>query len=493
VKLDQLLERLENTRPAGSGFVARCPAHDDRIASLGVAENGDKLLVTCRAGCPTESVMEALGLTMRDLFYDNGREQPEAVYEYTDEAGELLYEVLRFPGKKFRQRRCDPETRELIWGLEGVHRVLYRLPEVVYAAGHGRTVYVTEGEKDVEALRGVGKVATCNSGGAGSWKPGYAEYLRGAKVIIVADKDEPGLKHAADVARSLDGIAQSVHVVQARTGKDAADHLAAGHSVQEFVQVALGDTRRHYQPLDLFRPVPEVAWVVENVVVAGEATLLVADGGAGKSFFALAMSLAVAGGEQFIGCEVKQGRVIYVDEEGSPDLALQRLSQLGATDEQKANLDYLNFAGVDMVKHPEKLIEDAKLVRPALIVIDSHAKVTRGAEENSNDQMSNVWTDGFQKLARETKAAVLVVHHTTKGGGSRGGSQIRNSADQALTMCKQPDGSQIVYPDKPRRLTDKIHFNFTSFGDGTYRLEPYGSHEEPNYDYSYADLADGFQ
>jgi hypothetical protein len=132
-------------------------------------------------------------------------------------------------------------------------------------------------------------------------------------------------------------------------------------------------------------------------------------------------------------------------------------------------------------------------VRPALIVIDSHAKVTRGAEENSNDQMSNVWTDGFQKLARETKAAVLVVHHTTKGGGSRGGSQIRNSADQALTMCKQPDGSQIVYPDKPRRLTDKIHFNFTSFGDGTYRLEPYGSHEEPNYDYSYADLADGFQ
>lgn len=491
MRIDAFLERLENTRHSGTGWSARCPAHDDRIASLGVAENGDKLLVTCHAGCPTESVVEAMGLTMRDLFYDSGQGQPEAVYEYTDEHGELLYEVLRFPGKKFRQRRCDPETREMVWGLDGIHRVLYRLPEVIVNAGLGKTVYICEGEKDVEALRAVHKTATCNSGGAGSWKPSYADYLRGAKVIIVADKDEPGLRHATDVARSLDGVARSVHVVQAKTGKDAADHLGAGHSVEEFVQIQLGDTRRHYQPLDLFQPVPPVNWIVENVVVGGEATLLIADGGAGKSFFALAMSLAVAGGEPFIGCDVQQGRVIYCDEEGSPDLALQRLKQLGATQEQKANIDYLNFAGVDMVRHPEKLIEDAKLVQPALVVIDSHAKVTRVGEENSNNEMGKAWDDGFLKLARDTKAAVLVIHHTNGQNDSRGASQIRNSADQVLTMSKQTDGSQVVWPSKPRRLTDRIHFEFRAYGDGTYRLEPYGSHEEPVYDY--ADLADGFQ
>jgi len=492
LRIDAFLERLENVRPSGSGFTGRCPSHDDRVSSLGVAENGDKLLVTCHAGCPTEDVVAAMGLTMRDLFYDNGNGQPEAVYTYHDEDGEPLYEVLRTANKQFPQRRIDPETRERVWGLAGTRCVLYRLPKVIESAERGSTVYICEGEKDVEALVAAGKEATCNPMGAGSWKPEYADYLRGARVIVVADKDEPGLKHAADVVRSLDGVAQSTHVVQAKTGKDAADHLAAGHTVEEFVQIQLGDTKRHYQPLDLFQPVPDVAWIVENIVVAGEATLLVADGGAGKSFFALAMSLAVAGGEPFIGCDVKQGRVIYVDEEGSPDLALQRLAQLGATDEQKANLDYLNFAGIDMVKHPEKLIEDAKLVQPALIVIDSHAKVTRGAEENSNDQMSNVWTDGFQKLARETKAAVLVVHHTTKGGGSRGGSQIRNSADQALTMCKQPDGSQVVYPDKPRRLTDRIHFEFKAYGDGTYRLEPYGVQPEPVGYGEYVDDYGGF-
>jgi len=492
LRIDAFLELLENVRPSGSGFTGRCPSHDDRVSSLGVAENGDKLLVTCHAGCPTEDVVAAMGLTMRDLFYDNGNGQPEAVYEYTDELDELLYEVLRFPGKKFKQRRCDPETRELIWGLDGTRRVLYRLPEILINAGLGHTVYVCEGEKDVDALRGVGKIATCNSGGAGSWKLEYADYLRGACVIVVADKDEPGLKHAADVVRSLDGIAKSVHVVQAKTGKDAADHLAAGHSVEEFVQIQLGDTKRHYQPLDLFQPVPDVAWVVENVVVGGEATLLIADGGAGKSFFALAMSLAVAGGEQFIGCEVRQGKVIYADEEGSPDLALQRLAQLGATDQQKANLDYLNFAGVDMVRHPEKLIEDAKLVQPALVVIDSHAKVTRIGEENSNNEMGKAWDDGFLKLARDTGAAVLVIHHTNGGGDSRGASQIRNSADQVLTMSKQADGSQVVWPSKPRRLTDRIHFEFKAYGDGTYRLEPYGAQPEPVGYGEYVDDYGGF-
>jgi putative DNA primase/helicase len=479
VKLDQFLDRLDKTHRSGNGYEARCPSHEDMVTSLCIAENGNKLLVHCQAGCQTEDVVAALGLTMRDLFYDSGREEPEAVYEYKNDHGELLYEVLRFPGKKFRQRRCDPETRELLWGLDGTHRVLYRLPEVIYAVEQGHTVYVCEGEKDVEALRAVGKAATCNAGGAGSWKSDYSDYLRGAKVIIVADKDDPGMDHARKVARSLDGIAKSVHVVQAKTGKDAADHLAAGHSVEEFVQITLTDAKLHYQPLNLFRPVPSVDWVVENVVVGGEATLLIADGGAGKSFFALAMSLAVASGEPFIGCKVRQGDVIYDDEEGSPDLALQRLAQLGATDEQKRRLHYLNFAGVDMVKHPERLIEDAKQIKPALIVIDSHSKVSRNAsDENSNTELGRVWDDGFLKLARETKAAVLVIHHTNGSGGSRGASQIRNSADQALTMQKQPDGSQIVYASKPRRLTNRIHFEFQDCGNGRYALVPFGQQAE---------------
>lgn len=466
--LDQLLDSLENVRARGGGYMACCPAHDDRTASLSIAEGEDGLLVKCMANCPTEAVMEAMGRTMRDLFPNN---EPEAIYQYTDENGELLYEALRYPGKKFRQRRQDPVTREWISNLDGTRRVLYRLPEALRAVEHGQTVYVVEGEKDVHALEEISKTATCNPMGAGKWRDEYSEYLRGGKVIIIADRDKPGQEHAEAVRKSLDAAGVASRIVQAKEGKDISDHLEAGYAVEDLVPYS-ADVKRHYQPMDLFRVVPPVAWVVEHVVVAGEATLLVADGGAGKSFFALAMSLCVAGGEPFLGCDVQQGRVLYVDEEGSPDLALQRLYQLGATEEQKAQLDYLNFEGIDIIRHPDLLIEDALLVKPRLIVIDSHAKVTRVGEENSNNEMGMAWDEGFLPLARRSGAAVLVIHHTTKDGSSRGATQIRNSADQVLTMKRQPDGSQVVYPSKPRRLTNSLHFQYVDQGFGRYGLIP---------------------
>src|SRR4051812_34013503 len=84
-----------------------------------------------------------------------------SLYTYTDERGKPLFEVIRRPRKQFVQRRPDGA-----WNLDGVRRVLYRLPRVVEAARHGDTVYVVEGEKDVHAAEAVGAVATTNPGGA---------------------------------------------------------------------------------------------------------------------------------------------------------------------------------------------------------------------------------------------------------------------------------------------------------------------------------------
>jgi hypothetical protein len=110
---------------------------------------------------------------------------------------------------------------------------------VIEAVRQGETVYVCEGEKDcdaINALDGSGFVATCNPGGAGKWRAEHAECLRGAsRVVIVQDKDEPGRRHALDVRASLKGIVDDVRIVEARTGKDAYDHLAAGHTLEELV------------------------------------------------------------------------------------------------------------------------------------------------------------------------------------------------------------------------------------------------------------------
>ena len=480
MNVDSLLDKLEGVRRSGNGWMCRCPSHDDRQASLSIAEGEEGILCYCQSGCRTEDVLTALGLEMKDLFTKPDKEEPEAIYSYVDEEGTELYQSVRMPSKRFMQRHFDPfapgtDGGGWVWNMQGVRRVLYRLPEVVKAVQGGTTIYIVEGEKDAEALVALGKTATCNPMGAGKWRPEYTEPLKGAKsVIIVADKDKPGRDHANDVRAFLKEFVGEVWIVEAKEGKDVSDHLAAGHRLEDLVpwnDNAPLSVIRHYSPMDLFTPTPPVNWVVENVVVGGETTLLIADGGAGKSFVALWMALCVASGQPFLSNPVSKGLAIYVDEEGSPDLALQRLAQLGATPEQRRNLHYLNYAGVDLVRHPRKLIEDALSLTPKLIVVDSHAKVTRVNEENSNNEMGRVWDEGFLPLARDTGAAVLVIHHTNGFGGSRGASQIRNSADQVLTMKKEQDGSQVIYASKPRRITSPIRFNFKHIGGDRYELQ----------------------
>lgn len=242
--LDEMLDKLEGVRPGGTGYVALCPGHDDDAASLGVTEGDDgRILLNCYAGCTTQHVLETMGLQMRDLFPNTvNYAEPEAVYEYVDEQGVLLFEAVRFPGKRFRQRHTNDEGEE-VWNLDGVRRVLYRLPEVIAAVAAGKTIYITEGEKDAETIRATGRVATCNPMGAGKWRDEYIEFLRGANVIICADRDEPGRAHATRVANSLQGVAAGVWIRQAKRGKDVTDHLEAGFDLKELVPLRQGPRR----------------------------------------------------------------------------------------------------------------------------------------------------------------------------------------------------------------------------------------------------------
>ncbi|MGB8297961.1 MAG: hypothetical protein WCG85_21265, partial [Polyangia bacterium] len=252
--LSELLRALQphKLRKTSSGWAACCPAHEDKRPSLSITEaaNGN-VLVKCHAGCRTEDVLAKLDLPMAVLFADHGepvatplRTAPttterEIVYDYRDESARPGFQVVRLPGKNFRQRRPDGKGG-WIWNLEGVGRVLYRLPELM-ATGTDRTVYVVEGEKDVETLRGLGEVATTNPGGAGKWRPEYTPALRGRHVVVLPDNDDVGRKHGEDVARALAGVAASVKVVHlpglAEKG-DVSDWLAAGGTVAELQLLA---------------------------------------------------------------------------------------------------------------------------------------------------------------------------------------------------------------------------------------------------------------
>ena len=88
--IDEVLDRLEGVEKVGSGWKAKCPCHDDSSPSLSISEGDDGTpLWFCHAGCSQEAVGAILSPS-------GGKSDPEAVYDYTDESGALLYQVLRF-------------------------------------------------------------------------------------------------------------------------------------------------------------------------------------------------------------------------------------------------------------------------------------------------------------------------------------------------------------------------------------------------------------
>ncbi|WP_275579470.1 DUF3631 domain-containing protein [Mycobacterium riyadhense] len=198
----------------GDTAQAQCPAHDDGRPSLSLRRIDGSVLVYCHAGCQIGDVLAALSLDMRDLYDDHDGQ----TYAYGDGR-----RVRRTADKKFWQ---SGNTKG---------RDLFHAERI----GAATTVYAVEREKCCLAVESVGGTAVCSAMGAGKahladWSP-----LAGKYVIVVADKDEPGRKHAAQVAEILHVTAASVRIVEAAAGKDAADHIAAGKTLDELVPAAV--------------------------------------------------------------------------------------------------------------------------------------------------------------------------------------------------------------------------------------------------------------
>ena len=166
-----------------------------------------------------------------------------AKHDYTDADGTLVYQVVRYAPKEFRQRQPDGKGG-WIWNLAGVHRILYRLPELL-AADPDQPVFVCEGEKDADNLAALGLVATTCSEGAGKWQLiNDLSALEGRQVVILPDNDPggQGLRHAEEVATSLQGIAASVKRLELpglpANGGDVSDWIDSGGTAGNLLELA---------------------------------------------------------------------------------------------------------------------------------------------------------------------------------------------------------------------------------------------------------------
>lgn len=417
--------------------------------------------------------------------------RPETLEAFgVESAGE---ETVSFPypgGARKYRKGFEKEERRFYWDPPTQAGQVPFLPP---GFEPGSYMFLLEGETDTMAAwqhaPSAMKPRIVGLSGLNAWKDRYAEELFGAakRVFVLFDNDDPyspaqeqGDKSWAKIKRALGKKARRVVLPQGI--EDVAELLMQYDwaALQALLKRA-DEPVRNYPRLDLTKPVPDTDWLVEDLLVRSEVTVIAADAGVGKSMMMQSLALAVAGGEaKWLGLAVKkQGRVMFVDEENSAQLAMQRLTALAST-EQKAietlpreirdNLEYIWYAGVDLAHEPEKLLEDALEVEPELIVIDSQSRVAIGVEENSNTDISSLYRRGFIPLARDTGAAVVVIHHTPKGSrGPRGAGAAKAAADQAIEIVAAEDkagaatGTLNIFPSKPRRRT--AHLKARIVGD----------------------------
>lgn len=474
----------------GGEWYSVCPFHPDKSPSFRVNEDKNTWFCDpCAAGgSAIDFVMRKEGLDVKAAMErlggpkSNGTQPVEvAHYDYKDEEGKLLYQVVRFVPKTFRQRHKGP-TGEWVWNMNNVRRVLYRLPEILPAA----EVFVVEGEKDADNLFKLGFPATCNVGGAKKWLDSYSQSLKGKVVVVCPDKDTAGQEHAEMVIKSLAGHAKTVFRIDLPEDKDISDFIGRmGEGAKDAILSLVDDAK----PVNLAPDLPVLSmaeleeqyanfvkrvetcslsfgrWLPQlgayvRKIVPGELVVVMADTGQGKTAIlqniayharlpTLIFELELPGTllfERFVQLETeKYGRDIEdAYKEGTPPnwRLFNRLNHIYVCPKSRLMPDEM-----------EKIINMAELKmgqRPALVCVD-YVGLVAGVGTSRYERVSFV-AESMKVMAKATDTVVVLasqISRKTEDGevylhDAKDSGSIENSAGLVLGAWREGEGGPIM-------------------------------------------------
>lgn len=239
----------------GERIQCKCPAHDDKQASLTISKGRKCTLFYCHAGCKLDDILNAAGIKKTDTFYENkeksanwrkfieSREQRkiEGIYPYYCIGdGKYAFHKIRLSGKKIIYGRL--ENDKFRYGLSRnkprkAYRAIYGNIQNIYRAiQENRPVYITEGEKDTDTMTKKG-YTTFTYGGCSDWQSDFADILKGAIVYILADNDTPGKQVAQKIYDDVKTIADSAKIIIPMPDipkADITDYFESGKTKEDF-------------------------------------------------------------------------------------------------------------------------------------------------------------------------------------------------------------------------------------------------------------------
>lgn len=469
--LQEILPLFSGVHGSGKQYSARCPAHDDKHASLSISEgDGGRILFNCHAGCASDAVAAAVGLKMQDLFQTTPTQNaayspanaPVAVeYIYTDISGVPVAKKLRYPNKAFCWLHPDGAG-----GWEKGRGKIKPLPYNIAAVRDSKAVYIVEGEKDVNTLSRLNKPAVSLPDGAKSkWVPEYGELFTGKHVAIIPDNDEPGRSYAQTIAKELHGKAANVKVLdlsklwaEIPEHGDITDYVETHpgtdlHELAELVsntaeQTEQRENRKALQMISAYdlgkADLPPVQFLVDGFLPEGTA-MISAPPKIGKSWFVLDLGLSIASGMPFLDRTTNRAGVMYLALEDSENRLQDRMNKILGGAIPPKNLHYVTKAPnldnglLDELDETLKQHPDIKL-----IIVDTLQKI-RGRAQGRESAYDQDYREmgALKEFMDNHGVSVLFVHHTRKMkdpddpfnmiSGTQG---IMGAADTAFTLLK---------------------------------------------------------
>jgi phage/plasmid primase-like uncharacterized protein/KaiC/GvpD/RAD55 family RecA-like ATPase len=305
-------------------------------------------------------------------------------------------------------------------------------------------------------------------------------YGENQDIVIVADHDKHGVgQRYADQASAKYGARVVIPPIE---GMDANDYAQAGHNlaalliqqtgtaVIDKLKVVFGDQLgSDYEAPDE---------LIEGLMTIGSSVVVYGDSNSGKTFWALSVATAIATGSDCYGRKTDPGLVVYLASEapGSIRSRMQAIKKYHGCDlENLAMVPVpMNFYNGDQDAHDVielvRAIEQIKGQRVRLIIGDTLARMSAGANENSGEDMGPVMAR-FDQVATATGAALMIIHHNGKDAakGARGWSGIRAHIDTEIEVTEK-EGTRSVTVTKQRELPSKgdtIYFKLEIIEMGT--------------------------
>ncbi len=509
--IEYVLNHLRGVRPSLHGWVACCPAHADREPSLsiGIGEGGQALL-KCFAGCSLDAIVQAIGMTVADLFpgspeafspdgqvspagtgrsplslldlaqdkclpwqflfnlgvMDNDRGSIEIAYHLTD--GTLA--------PRHRLRTALVAKDGSYWSKGNGEIVPYGLERLAEARTASYLVLV-EGESDCWTLwyHHIPALGLPGAEMAGKLEESMLEGIE--QLYVMQEPDAGGAAFVKQISHKLEtwhwqGKASLVTLPGAKDPN--ALHQQDVQAFQHTFQQALAQA----EPLLFFRSTPSaptspsaeqtqptifslqellswelppVRWAIPDILPEG-LTLLAGKPKLGKSWLALSTALAIATGGVALGTQpVTRGEVLYLAlEDNARRLQARSRQLLTSMTGIPQGIDFaLSWPRLDAggVDYLETYLKEHPDVR--LVVIDTWARIAPRANTRSCSQYAGDYEalTPLKALADTYHVSIMAVHHLRKMGSS----DVLDEITGSIGITGAVDGTLILKRERGRQ------------------------------------------